>query len=142
MWVTATDLPTASSHPFFTRLNQLLREHGFDDFAEAQCARFYADTMGRPGWPPDVRVARLSGCWVWTMPHRTGESYQEVLTTLAEALWIKTPTRAALARLDRKRKNKGSNDDWTHPARSRCQHHKGERWTHASGAQGGARRRS
>jgi transposase len=45
----------------------------------------------------------------------TGESYQEFLTQLAEASGIKTPTREDLARLDRKRKNKGSNDDWTHP---------------------------
>src|SRR4029077_19844673 len=35
-------------------LNQLLREHGFDDFAEAQCAAFYADTMGRPSLPPGI----------------------------------------------------------------------------------------
>src|SRR5947207_15965031 len=48
MWVTTTDLPTAASHPFYIRLNHLLREHGFDDFAEARCATFYADTMGRP----------------------------------------------------------------------------------------------
>src|SRR5438477_66333 len=54
MWVTATDLPTAASHPFYRRLNQLLREHGFDDFAEAQCASFYADRMGRPGLPPGI----------------------------------------------------------------------------------------
>jgi transposase len=45
----------------------------------------------------------------------TGESYQEFLTQLAEASGIETPTREDLARLDRKRKNKGSNDDWTHP---------------------------
>jgi transposase len=44
MWVTTTDLPTAASHPFYTRLNQLLHQHGFDDFAEAQCALFYAET--------------------------------------------------------------------------------------------------
>ena len=54
MWVTTTDLPTAASHPFYWRLNQLLREHGFDDFAEAQCATFYAETMGRPGLPPGI----------------------------------------------------------------------------------------
>jgi len=54
MWVTTTDLPTAASHPFYRRLNQLLREHGFDDFAEAQCASFYAQTMGRPGLPPGI----------------------------------------------------------------------------------------
>ena len=45
----------------------------------------------------------------------TGESYQDFLTKLAQASGIETPTRADLARLDRKRKKKGSNDDWTHP---------------------------
>ena len=45
----------------------------------------------------------------------TGESYQDFLTKLAQASGVETPTRADLARMDRKRKNKGSNDDWTHP---------------------------
>jgi transposase len=45
----------------------------------------------------------------------TGESYQDFLTQLAQASGIETPTRADLARIDRKRKKKGSNDDWTHP---------------------------
>jgi hypothetical protein len=34
MWVPTTELPTTVSHPFYRRLNQLLREHGFDDFVE------------------------------------------------------------------------------------------------------------
>ena len=46
----------------------------------------------------------------------TGETYQAFLTRLAEASGIKTPTREALARLDRKRKKKTSNKDWTSPA--------------------------
>jgi transposase len=45
----------------------------------------------------------------------TGECYQEFLTKLAQASGIETPTRADLARIDRKGKKKGSNDDWTHP---------------------------
>src|SRR5262249_42646359 len=45
----------------------------------------------------------------------TGEGYEEFLTRLAKASGIGTPTRADLARLDRKRKKKASNDDWTHP---------------------------
>src|SRR6266571_2672085 len=45
----------------------------------------------------------------------TGESYQEFLTRLAQASGIETPTREDLARLDRKRKKKTSNNDWTHP---------------------------
>ena len=45
----------------------------------------------------------------------TGEAYEAWLTRLAEASGIATPTRAELARFDRKRKKKGSNEDWTHP---------------------------
>jgi len=45
----------------------------------------------------------------------TGERYQDFLTTLAQASGIETPTRADLARIDRKRKKKGANKDWTHP---------------------------
>ena len=45
----------------------------------------------------------------------TGESYEEFLTRLAKASGIATPTREDLARIDKHRKNKGSNDDWEHP---------------------------
>jgi len=45
----------------------------------------------------------------------TGESYEEFLRKLAEQSGIETPTRAQLARLDRKRPKKGSNEEWTHP---------------------------
>jgi transposase len=201
MWVPTTELPKAASHPFYARLNQLLRDEGFDDFAEARCAPFYAATMGRPGlapgiyfrlllvgyfegldseraiaWrtadsltlrdflglefpeaPPDhstiSRTRRLidlethRDMFTWILARLgeaglvkgktiaidattleanaalrhivrrdTGESYQAFLTTLAQASGIATPTRADLARLDRKRKKKGSNQEWTSPA--------------------------
>lgn len=45
----------------------------------------------------------------------SGESDEEFLTNLATASGIGTPTRADLARIDRKRRKKGSNDKWTHP---------------------------
>ena len=45
----------------------------------------------------------------------TGESYEAFLMRLAKASGIATPTREELARLDRKRPKKGSNEDWTHP---------------------------
>jgi len=200
MWVTTTELPTAASHPFYRRLNQLLREHGFDDFAEAQCARFYADPIGRPSVPPGIyfrslligyfegidsergiawraadslalrdflgvglneappdhstisRTRRLidlethRAVFTWVLQclstaglvkgktigidattleanaalrsivrRDTGEGYEEFLTRLAKVSGIGTPTRADLARLDRRRKKKGSNDEWTHP---------------------------
>jgi transposase len=200
MWVAVTDLPTAVSHPFYRRLNQFLRQHGFDDFTEAQCARFYAETMGRPGLPPGIyfrllligyfegidsergiawraadslalrdfigvsledappdhstisRTRRLidlethRAVFTWVLQclsmaglvkgktvgidattleanaalrnivrRDTGEGYEEFLTRLAKASGISTPTCADLARIDRKRKKKGSNDDWMHP---------------------------
>ena len=45
----------------------------------------------------------------------TGEGYQAFLTGLAKASGIDTPTREDLARLDRTRKKKTSNRDWTNP---------------------------
>lgn len=45
----------------------------------------------------------------------TGEGYDEFLTGLAKASGIETPTRADLARIDKKRPKKGSNKDWKSP---------------------------
>jgi len=45
----------------------------------------------------------------------SGQGYQDFLTDLAKQSGIETPTREDLAKLDRKRKNKGSNDDWQNP---------------------------
>lgn len=45
----------------------------------------------------------------------TGEGYQEFLTRLAQESGMATPTREDLARLDKQRKNKASNDDWQNP---------------------------
>jgi transposase len=45
----------------------------------------------------------------------TGESYNEFLTKLAHASGIETPTREDLAKLDRQRPKKGSNEEWEHP---------------------------
>src|SRR6266487_4286132 len=45
----------------------------------------------------------------------TGEGYQEFLTRLAQESGIATPTREELAKLDRKRARKGSNEDWVNP---------------------------
>ena len=45
----------------------------------------------------------------------TGESYRDFLTRLAKESGIETPTRADLARFDRQRAKKGSNEDWASP---------------------------
>jgi len=45
----------------------------------------------------------------------TGQRYNDYLKGLAQASGIDTPTREQLAKLDRHRKGKGRNDDWTNP---------------------------
>jgi len=45
----------------------------------------------------------------------TGEHYEEFLRRLAADSGIETPTREQLAKLDKKRKKKGSNQEWKHP---------------------------
>ena len=48
LWIATNDLPVTGGYPFYQRLNQMLDTHGFDEFVEAQCAPFYAETVGRP----------------------------------------------------------------------------------------------
>ena len=200
LWITHAELAAAPGHPFYQRLHELLDKEKFDEFAEKECAHFYADNNGRPSltpgtyfrslligyfegidsergiaWraadsfalrdflglvlpeaPPDhstvSRTRRLidlethEAVFTWMLQcladaglvngktvgvdattleanaalrsivrRDTGESYQDFLTKLAQTSGVETPTRADLARMDRKRKNKGSNDDWTHP---------------------------
>ncbi len=45
----------------------------------------------------------------------TGEGYEAFLEGLAKESGIETPTRADLAKLDKRRPKKGSNKDWKHP---------------------------
>jgi len=45
-----------------------------------------------------------------------GQAYAEYLQDLGKAAGLENPTRAELARLDRKRKKKGSNQEWKSPS--------------------------
>jgi transposase len=45
-----------------------------------------------------------------------GQSYDEYLKVLGQAAGIENPTREQMARLDRKRKKKASNEDWESPS--------------------------
>jgi transposase len=200
LWIEAERLAKGPSHPFYRRLNEILTRHGFDEFVETACQRFYSERTGRPSLAPAVyfrllligyfegidsergiawRVAdsmalrdflgyaltettpdhstvsrnrRLMDLsthqeiFTWVLQvlakekllkgetlgvdattleanaalrsivrRDSGESYQEFLTRLAQSSGIETPTREDLARLDRKRRGKGSNADWEHP---------------------------
>ena len=200
LWIEAGRLVPGPGHPFYRRLNEILARHGFDERVESICAKFYAETMGRPSLAPAVyfrllligyfegidsergiawRVAdsitlreflgyRLTEAppdhstisrnrrlidleaheeiftWVLAVLAKegllsgktlgidattleanaalrsivrrdTGERYEEFLKGLAEASGIETPRREDLAKLDRKRPKKGSNEEWRHP---------------------------
>lgn len=52
LWVTHAELVTGPGHPFYARWNELLDQEKFDQFAEAECAQFYADRNGRPSLTP------------------------------------------------------------------------------------------
>ena len=76
--------------------------------ADAQLVQGY--TIGIDATTLEANAAMRS-----IVRRETGDGYDAWLTRLAEASGITTPTRAELARFDRTRKKKGSNDDWTHP---------------------------
>ena len=199
IWIASGDVARSPGHPFYQRLNELLYEEKFDEFAEGLCRKFYA-WMGRPGLAPgiyfrslpigyfegidsergiawrladslalrqfvrigiteqtpdhstisrtrrliDVETHRAVFSWVLGLladrgliqgkrvgvdattleasaamrsivRRDTGESYEEFLTGLARASGMATPTREDLARLDRKRKKRTSNQECMSP---------------------------
>src|SRR3954454_7984090 len=46
------ELPRSPGHAFYDRLQAVLVGAGFDGFAEARCAPYYASRRGRPSLPP------------------------------------------------------------------------------------------
>ena len=200
LFVAAADLPCGASHPFYDKLNQVLAGWKFDEVVEGLCAKFYDDTMGRPGLAPgkyfrllmlgyfegidsergiawrcadslsvrafvgyaideaatdhstisrtrrliDLETHREVFTWVLKVladydlisgktagvdattleanaamrsivRKDTKQNYQDFLTDLAKSSGIETPTREDLVKIDKKRKNKASNDDWENP---------------------------
>ena len=67
-------------------------------------------TIGIDGTTLEANAAMRS-----IVRRETGEGYQEFLTRLAKDSGMATPTREQLAKLDRKRAGKGSNEDWVNP---------------------------
>src|SRR6267378_6029049 len=84
----------------FTWMLQVLAKHGLID----------GKTIGVDGTTLEANAAMRS-----IVRRDTGESYTDFLTKLAKASGIETPTREDLARLDRNRAKKGSNEEWEHP---------------------------
>lgn len=57
--IALNDLPPPPANPFYTRLNTLLGEAGFEPFVEDLCRPYYAEDFGRPSVPPGVYFRML-----------------------------------------------------------------------------------
>ena len=93
-------LPVEAHETVFARVLELLEESGL----------LSGKTLGIDSTTLEGNAAMRS-----IVRRDTGEGYQLFLEGLAEASGIETPSRADLAKLDRKRPRKGSNDEWEHP---------------------------
>src|SRR5215212_2471133 len=58
MFIATAQMATGPGHPFYSKLNTVLAEAGFDDFIEKLCAPYYKEG-GRPGIPPGVYFRML-----------------------------------------------------------------------------------
>jgi transposase len=54
LWISHHELAKGPAHPFYQRVNELLETQRFDEFAEKECARFYAENHGRPSLTPGI----------------------------------------------------------------------------------------
>jgi transposase len=54
LWVGHQELAKGPAHPFYDRVNELLEAEQFDEFAEKECAKFYAENDGRPSLTPGI----------------------------------------------------------------------------------------
>ena len=59
LWVATCDLPKSPGHPFYSKLNRLLDESGFDEFVEDLCRPHYSNGRGRPSIPPGTYFRML-----------------------------------------------------------------------------------
>jgi transposase len=54
LWISHDELAKGPGHPFYKRVDELLEMKQFDEFAEKECARFYAENNGRPSVTPGI----------------------------------------------------------------------------------------
>jgi transposase len=54
LWISHQELAKGPGHPFYKRVNELLEKERFDEFAEKECAGFYAENNGRPSLTPGI----------------------------------------------------------------------------------------
>jgi len=94
-------LPADVHERVFTRVLELLAEQGL----------LRGKTLGIDATTLEANAALMRSI----VRRDDGRGYREYLVELAKAEGIEEPTREDLARLDRKRPKKGSNEEWVHP---------------------------
>jgi transposase len=59
LWIATGTLVETPGHAFYDRLNEVLRQHRFDQRVEHLCRRYYQGPRGRPSMPPGVYFRML-----------------------------------------------------------------------------------
>lgn len=59
LWIATGTLVETPGHAFYDRLNEVLRQHRFDQRVEHLCGRYYRGPRGRPSMPPGVYFRML-----------------------------------------------------------------------------------
>lgn len=59
LFVSAQEIPSAASHPFYTKVNEILERNKVDKRLEYLCKRFYKPVKGRPSMAPGVYFRML-----------------------------------------------------------------------------------
>src|SRR6516225_11432045 len=108
IWIAHTELPRTVAHPFYEQLNRLLEERGFDVFVEGQCARFYAERMGRPSLVPGQYFRLLLIGYFEGIAGERGIAWRAADSLALPISWTETEQGAA-----------GSLDDLAHAAADR-----------------------
>jgi len=59
LFFSAQEIPKAASHPFYSKVNEILERNKVDKRLEHLCKRFYKPVMGRPSMAPGVYFRML-----------------------------------------------------------------------------------
>ena len=59
LWIASDVVASSPGHPFYEKLEKILRAEGFDAFVESECVSYYSERKGRPSIPPGVYFRML-----------------------------------------------------------------------------------
>jgi len=103
MFVATCELTSGPTHVFYERLNELLRNAGFDEWLEVVCADYYA-AGGRPSIPPGVYFRMLFVGYFEDITSQRGIAWRcqdslSLRTFLRFALNEATPDHSSLSKI-------------------------------------------